>query len=181
MSKVIGGILAMSLISSPSGNTIEFLAEQISKAQAAIISSIKNAMRQKDRVVSSDEIDNMLEELEKNSKSITTLMKYNYTAVGKIHTTMSLKAQRKQTMSNEQIEAYKNFNTTYEKQSKNLIEILDAIDNNDELNQVQKAILNDDDLTAYDNLKTVSNYQYEAIIELSRIFNNCKATLSYLQ
>ena len=181
MSQLTGGILAMSLGSSPAGNTVEFLAEQISKAQAAIISSIRNTIKQREKRVSPDEIDHMLEELEKNTKSITELMKFNYTAVGRIQTTMSLKARTKRVLSNEQIEVYKNFNETFEEQSRNLFDILDAIDSHGGFNEVQRAILNDDDAVVYDGLKTVSDYQCEAIIKLHDIVNNCAATLALLQ
>lgn len=181
MNKIVGGLLVVTLLSNPSIRKFDFLAYTVFKAETVIIAGIKKEQEDSSRELTPSDVDDILEDIEKNSRNINVLLKAKYNIIGKIQSMMNLKAYTKTVMNDYQINTFQEFNSYYEAESKNLCRTLKVIED-EKIENAKKEILKiDSDYNAvYSELKTINDYQYDAIYNLNNLIDMGSKTLAVI-
>ncbi len=174
MNKIIGGLVVATLLSNPSITKNDLIAYRVFQAQSVILAGIRK--EQEEREPSMLDVDDMLEDIDKNSREINTLLQNKYDIFGKIKSILNLKAYTKTVMSDYQIDVYCKFNECYCTESENINKTLNEIEKK-HIESVKKEIFrNESNFTAiYKELKTINDCQYDAIFNLNKIIDmGCK-------
>jgi hypothetical protein len=181
MNKIVGGLLVVTLLSNPSIMKFDFLAYTIYKAETVIITGVKKEQERIEQAVTSSDVDGILSDIDKNTRSIRGLLKDKYNLISKIQSIMNLKAYTKTVMSDYQIDTFQKFNRYYEIESKNLTETLDNIENEKIATAKWELLKTDASFqTVYQELKLINDSQYDAIYNLSNIIERGTKTLAII-
>jgi hypothetical protein len=159
----------------------DFLAYTVYKAETVIISGIKKEQEQAAQAVTPADVDGILTDIEKNSRSIKGLLKDKYNIISKIQSVMNLKAYTKAVMSDYQIDTFQKFNQYYETESKTINHTLSSIET-EKIETAKKEILKADASyqTVYKELKAINDCQYDAIYNLNNLIEMGSKTLAVI-
>ena len=179
MRKIIGGLLVISLLSRPSLLKIDYIAYEIYKASGLIIKNIRSIQEKTEKEVGLEDVDMAFESIDKNSKGISKLLKDLNNVMGKMNTVMQLKSMTKEVMSEEQVSAFQGFSQYYNEETGVLNETLSTISNKMELKNIKLEIASEstDCEEVYNQLKIISDHQYDAIININKIITAAEDTI----
>ena len=169
------------LLTNPALMKNDFMAYQIFHEQAKIIAIVKKEQEEQEKELDALDVGDMLDDIDKNARSINTLLKDKYNIFGRLLAIMNLKAYTKTVMSEYQITAFQEFNTYYEQESEKVNQKLQAIEER-QIEIAKKEILKRDSdySSVYKELKTLNDYQYDAIFDLNNIVEQGNRTLAII-
>lgn len=179
MKKIIGGLLVISFLSRPSLLRFDYIAYEIYKASGQILKNIMSIQETAEKKIEPADVDMAFESVGKNSKGISKLLKDLNNVMGKMNTVMQLKSIANDTMSEEQITTLHDFSEYYNTEAEALNDTLSIISEKIVLKDVKLAIMQEDTdhKQVYDELKTISDHQYDAMVGINNIINNAERTL----
>lgn len=180
MDILIGGLLMVSLISSPI-TKIDYVAYELYKTQSQIISALKK-YQEFEEEVSMDNVDSILYSIDDNSKKITNMLKEKNNLSKKIDTVMDLYVYAGKRLSNKQLKNYQSYNKFYLKESQILQNNLKFIKNEQNFkNLTNKILLNNENYSnIYKELIEIKNYQVKAIHNIDNLIKKSKQILNVL-
>lgn len=176
MNKIIGGLLVATLMSNSPLARADFISYQILQAQTVIIAGIQKEREEREKELEVSDLNEMLDDIDKNSREINTLLKNKYDIISKIKSILNLKAHTKTNMNDYQISAFQEFNSCYCRESEIVNKTLDSIETK-QIEKVKKELCknNSNYASIYERLKTICDCQYDAIYNLNRIIDmGCK-------
>jgi len=178
MNKIIGGLLVATLLARPALLRVDFVAYEIYKAHSRLIAIVRKEDEQL-QVIEEKDIDEILTNIDTNKRHIVRLMKDKNRVYGQIQMTMQTKAMSRERMTEEQIDAYRQFTQRYGQEQAALNDQMAKMDAAIDLHETQKEIskLDTDINYLYKELKGLHDRQHETIFSLSGIIDMSKQTL----
>lgn len=172
----------VAILTSPSLGKIDYISFELFKNlnQKPVIIVLNSEDDERKRA--SELIDGVFEDIEKNTRYLSDLLKERESLLAQIETKMDLYSMAKVSLSDEQIDNFANF-MSYSSQSKNeLKELLMQIDTKRDLSEVTKEILHiDTDYEfVYSELDVIRSFQYKAIDNLNDYITSSNIVLENL-
>lgn len=168
MKKAIGGLLVVSLLTSPHPIDLNYMAYLALKNQNKVM--YVQFINDEDTEAKPGDIDQAMAGMEENSRTITSLLKERSAALTKLEAKMDLLSHAGVTLNGEQMTNYAEFMSKYHEDAIEFNGLLKSMEGAKNLNIVQKEILNED--TDYnlviDQLNRIIDTQHLAIDNLSR-------------
>lgn len=181
MNTFIGGLLVLSLLSRPTCESIKYAAYDVFKEKNQIICVIKKDIQGLGKE-DTKEIDNVMKDIEYQSRNIKSLLKEKNKVFGKIQTALDLRVYSKKPMSENEIDNFNAFTGFYEQERSVLTETFKKIDYAKELTVAKNEMLHKD--TDYDlilkELSEINKYQGDAIHSLNKMIEYGEVTLNFL-
>ncbi len=172
----------LSLLSRPSVLSISYLAYEVFKNENKIVYVIKSNNDEKNFIKLPKSIDNMLVEVEDNTRNISLLLKERTKVVNKIETNLDFLRYAKINLNEKQVDSFASFVSYSGEQGLKLKQTLQKIESLKSLKNVKKELLhNDADYSlVYNELEQLNNYQFEAIACLNGIISAGENVLNIL-
>ena len=179
MTNIIGGLLVVSLMSGPV--TAGCVAYEALKSQQPIVCAVKEKPGRKEKA-DYVRIDEMMGHIDEKNRSLKTLLKEKNKVLIKIQTVMDFRAYTKAPLNESQMNSFSAFTGAYAVQAGVLQEVLQKIDIQKDLNAAKKELLHNscDYDVIFDDLKSLSDYQSDAIFLLNRLIESGEKTLQVL-
>lgn len=179
MNKLLGGLLVVSLLSSPM-TKIDFIAYELLKAGHTIIKRAEDYTEE--RQVAREDVDSALASINNNSRCLNALLSEKTYALEKVKTVMDSKIRSNQAMTEKQMEEFKAFNDSLAKENETLKSRLKNIKSNDAINDAMNELLDDrtDYNLVYNWLSVIYENQCEAICSLNSMILSCEGLLEVL-
>ena len=184
--QIVGGLLVLTLLSRPVAIKIDYIAYEILRSQTQIMQTLKKGDIVKnlhsDEEGEADKIEELIANIDSNTRSIMGLLKEKNKVVGQLETSLDIRAYAKKTLDEAQIQKLSAFSALYSEKGEALRNSLQKIEEKQNLNLVKKEILHtDSDLNyIYKELKELSDYQDEALYSLQSIVLSGAEILSEL-
>lgn len=183
MKKIIGGLLVLSLLTSPYMK-VDIIAYEVYKSQNQIISYVKKYSSQEDAEdeISPVKVEGLMNEIERNNRSINSLLKSNREVIASVHEAVAIKSRTNEKLTEEQMVVYKEFSDYYNKELNDLNRTLSQISDKDVMSKVKSEICSTetDYSGLYNELKGISDNQYNALFNLNGIRSKGEQTLAVL-
>ena len=183
---IISGVVFMLVISNPLVSNIEVFAYEILKVNFVIsertdedeaIDDIEN----NDKEVDAMSVDNLISNLDSNTREINDLLKEKKTIVENVRNMMDLRVVTKAELSENQISQFQEFSSCYQKENQVIKTALRNISANDLIDVKNEMLQTQSDFGfIYDKLSTINSYQFDAIYSLKSIINTGTKTLAAL-
>jgi peptidoglycan hydrolase CwlO-like protein len=179
MKKFIGGLLMVTLMSSPSVLKVDYLAYEVLKTQKQIIYVIRKEMEGSEKSAVIAQIDEIMSEIDTQQQNITSLLKHRNKLTEKIQTALDLRAHTKTPLDDTQLTAFAQFTEICGTEGSILSSRLNT---QERLNEAKSEILhnNTDCEALLSELRAVHDDQCEAVYSLGRIIETGERTLQAL-
>jgi len=168
MNKLIGGLLILSLLGRPALLRVDYIAYEFYKSNSVIISFLK-----KDNVVieeddEEEKIDELMKVIDDNKRYISDLVSQKNKVVDNLDDIMRQKAMARQTLNNEFILEFQQFNELYNAEKNTVESSIDVLSNAD-FNGIQQEMLH-----------TETDYEY-IVAEFEEVIESQNSIISFLE
>jgi len=180
MNKLLGGLLILTLMGRPAIIKVDYIAYEFLKSNDIIINYLRKndilEIRQEDE---EEKIRFLMKEIDDNKRAINTLIKEKKQIVENLEGTMKNKAAARDTLSEEFILEFREFNQLCTEKSDCIHEDIDALINMD-FNDIQKEMLHSETDYAYiiAEFEQLSENQENIISFLRRVVSKGNRTLA---
>ena len=179
MKKLIGSVLVLILISRPNIIQHDFLAYEVFKANHVILAYVKRLSEKED--ASEEDITNMLDNIDENRHTISSLLKSKYNHHGKIDSFLSVLSYENISLNDEQIMAYRRFSGMYEEVNKSVAGDMQRFDEMFSLSMIKLNDTEEDYPEIYRKLENLEDIQTGIIFNLRRLIALCEGMFAKLQ